>query len=131
MLMEIFTKATGKMEKPTAMESSLTPTEACMKANGSMINNMVKEQNHGISRKLNILVSSTMEKRLARVVLNLMEDTTKVNSKMENLMVKEFITFLIQVKFMMVISRRIIWMVKDLWFGQMSQDMKEISKWEK
>jgi hypothetical protein len=72
-----------------------------------------------------------MEKRLARVVLNLMEDTTKVNSKMENLMVKEFITFLIQVKFMMVISRRIIWMVKDLWFGQMSQDMKEISKWEK
>ena len=129
--MEIFTKATGKMEKPTAMESSLTPTEACTKANGSMINNTVKEQNHGISRKLNILVSSSMAKRLARVVLNSMEDTTKVNSKTENLMEKEFITFLILEKFMMVISRRIIWMGKDLWFGQMSQDMKEISKWEK
>ena len=72
-----------------------------------------------------------MAKRLAKVVLNLKEDTTKVNSKMENLMEEVFITFLIQVKFMMVISRRIIWMVKDLWFGQTSQDTKVISKWEK
>jgi|TARA_B110000305_G_C19299665_1_gene568502 hypothetical protein len=72
-----------------------------------------------------------MAKRLAKVVLNSKEDTTKVNSKMENLMEEVFITFLIQVKFMMVISRRIIWMGKDLWFGQMSLDMKEISKWEK
>ena len=72
-----------------------------------------------------------MAKRLAKVVLNSKEDTMKVNSKMENLMEEVFITFLIQVKFMMVISRRIIWMGKDLWFGQMSQDMKEISKWEK
>jgi len=72
-----------------------------------------------------------MAKKLDRVVLNSKEDTTKVNSKMENLMEKEFITFLILVKFMMVISRKIIWMGKDLWFGQMSQDMKEISKWEK
>ena len=72
-----------------------------------------------------------MEKRLVMGDLNSKEATTKVNSKMENLMAKVFITFLIQVKFMMVISRRIIWMAKDSWFGQISQDMKEISKWVK
>ena len=55
--MEIYIRATGKMEKPTATESSLILMEACMKVNGSMISNMVMEQNHGISRKSNILES--------------------------------------------------------------------------
>ena len=98
------------MEKPTAMESLLILMEACMKVNGSMTNNMVMEQNHGISKKLNILVSSSMVKRLDRVVLNSKEDTTKVISKMENLMAKEFTTFLILEKFMKVTLRKIIWM---------------------
>lgn len=34
MLMEIFTKATGKTEKPTAMEFLLTLMEACTRVNG-------------------------------------------------------------------------------------------------
>lgn len=131
MLMEISIKVTGKMERPTATESSLTQTEVCTRVNGSTINNMVKEQNPGILRRLNILDSLSMEKRQVMVDLNSKEDTTKVNSKTENSMAKVFITFLIQVKFMMVISRRIIWMAKDLWFGQISQDTKEISKWVK
>jgi len=131
MLMEISIKVTGKMERPTATESSLTLTEVCTRENGSTINNMVSEQNPGILRKLNILDSLSMEKRLVMGDLNSKEATTKVNLKMENLMAKVFITFLIQVKFMMVISRRIIWMAKDSWFGQISQDMKEISKWVK
>ena len=111
--MEIYIRATGKMEKPTATESLLILMEACMKVNGSMINNMVMEQNHGILRKLNTLETSLMVRRLGMDGLNLREDIMKVNSKMENLMVEEFITSLILVKFMMVNSRRTIWMVKD------------------
>jgi len=129
--MEIFTKATGKMEKPTATESSLTQMVACMKANGSMINNTVKEQNLGISKKLNIPESLSMAKRQDKADLNLKEDTMKVNSKMENLTVKAYITFLILERFMRVISKKIIWMGMDLWFGQMILDMKENSKWER
>lgn len=110
MLMEIYIRATGKMEKPTATESSLILMEACMKVNGSMINNMVMEQNHGISRKSNILESLSMGKRQVMAALNLKEDTTKVISRMENLTAKEFTTFLILEKFMKVTLRKIIWM---------------------
>ena len=113
MLMETSTKETGKMVKPTASASSLTLMEACTKENGSTTNNMVKEQNHGILRKSNTLETSLMVRRLGMDGLNLREDIMKVNSKMENLMVEEFITSLILVKFMMVNSRRTIWMVKD------------------
>merc|ERR1712195_463127 len=97
------------MAKPTATESSLTPTGACTKAIGLMINNMVKEQNHGISRKLNTPDSLSMAKRQVRAASNLKEDTMKVTSKMENLMVLALITFLILKKFTKVISKKIIW----------------------
>ena len=72
-----------------------------------------------------------MVRKLAMDGLSLKEDIMKVNSKMANLMVEEFITSLILVKFMMANSKRTIWMAKDLWFGQTSQDMKEILKWVK
>ena len=129
--MEIYTKATGRTAKPTATESSLTPTEVCTKAIGSMINNMAKEQNHGISRKLNTLDSLSMAKRQVRAASNLKEDTMKVTSKMENSMVLVLITFLILKKFTKVISKKIIWTEKELWFGQMALDTKVNSKWER
>ena len=52
--MEIYIKVTGKTEKPTAMEFSLIQTAVCMKEIGWMINSMVREQNHGITKKSNI-----------------------------------------------------------------------------
>ena len=51
-----------------------------------------------------------MGKKQVMVASNLKEDTTKVISKMENLMAKEFTTFLILEKFMKVTLRKIIWM---------------------
>ena len=72
-----------------------------------------------------------MAKRQDKADLNLKEDTMKVNSKMENLTVKAYITFLILERFMRVISKKIIWMGMDLWFGQMILDTKENLKWER
>ena len=51
-----------------------------------------------------------MGKKQVMVDSNLKEDTTKVISKMENLMAKVFTTFLILEKFMRVTLRKIIWM---------------------
>jgi hypothetical protein len=129
MLMVIFIKATGKMEKPTAMESSLILTVACTKVNGLTINNMAMEQNRGTTKKLNIPESSMTAKKQAKVASNSKEDTTKVISKMENLTAREFITFLILVKFTRVILRKIICMDKELWFGQMNLGIQVSSKW--
>ena len=112
--MEIYTKVTGKTEKPTAMEFSLIQTAVCMKEIGWMINNMVREQNHGITKKSNIQEISQMEKRQDRVVLSLKEVTMKENFQTVNLMEKEFTTFQILVKFMKGILKKIIWTELDL-----------------
>ena len=56
MLMVIYIRENGKMEKQMGMVFLLTPTDLCTKVNGARTSNMVRVQNHGILIRLNIQV---------------------------------------------------------------------------
>ena len=112
MLMEIFTKESGKMAKPTAMVYLLILMEVCMRESGLMISSMDMAQNHGTTKKSNTPVNLATAKRQAMAALNSKVDITKVISKTENLMEKESITFQILEKFTKVISEKTTWTAK-------------------
>ena len=88
-LMEIFIKENGPMEKQMVMEYLLIQMGLCIVDNGRMINSMAKELNHGTIIKLNLSASFKMVKKLEMENLNLLVVFTKVNLEIIIWKVKE------------------------------------------
>jgi hypothetical protein len=105
MLMEIFTKVTGRMAKLMVMVSLLILKAQCMKVNGKKINNMEWEPKPGIKDKSGILDNFKMVKKPEEEDLSSMEATMMVTLSMESSMAKENTILLILVKFMRVILK--------------------------
>jgi hypothetical protein len=105
MLMEIFTKVTGRMAKLMVMVSLLILKAQCMKGNGKKINSMEWEQKPGIKDKSGILDNFKMVKKPEEEDLSSMEATMMVTLSMESSMAKENTILLILVKFMRVILK--------------------------
>lgn len=107
--MEIFTKVNGKTVKQMDSASSWTPTEACMKVNGSMTNSMASELKAGITTKSNTLETSSKERNQDKEDLNLTVGSMKVILLMASSMETANITLLTPVSSTRVSSKTTIW----------------------
>ena len=112
-LMEIFIKENGPMEKQMVMEYLLIQMGLCIVDNGRMINSMAKELNHGTIIKLNLSASFKMVKKLEMENLNLLVVFTKEILLMDNFMELENIIFQKLENFTKVNLEIIIWKVKE------------------
>lgn len=123
--MEISIKESGRVEKLMVMEFLLIQMDPCILGNGRMINSMEKELSLGTTTKSNLSASLKMEKKQEMANLNLLEDITMVIFLMDSFMEMENIIFQKQESFMKVNLKTIIWKAKELWRGQINQNMKE------
>lgn len=123
--MEISIKESGRMEKLMVMEFLLIQMDPCILVYGRMINSMEKELSLGTIIKSNLLASLKMVKKQEMANLNLLEDITMVILLMDSFMEMENIIFQKQKSFMKVNLKTIIWKEKELWRGQINQNMKE------
>lgn len=123
--MEISIKESGRVEKLMVMEFLLIQMDPCILGNGRMINSMEKELSLGTTIKSNLSASLKMVKKQEMANLNLLEDITMVIFLMDSFMEMENIIFQKQESFMKVNLKTIIWKAKELWRGQIYQNMKE------
>lgn len=123
--MEISIKESGRVEKLMVMEFLLIQMDPCILGNGRMINSMEKELSPGTTIKSNLSASLKMVKKQEMANLNLLEDITMVIFLMDSFMEMENIIFQKQESFMKVNLKTIIWKAKELWRGQIYQNMKE------
>ena len=84
--MEIFTKASGRMDRLMVKVCSVMSKEDCTMVLGHTINNKAKELKHGIMELLDMKVTSSRAKRQARVDLNSRAVLTRETSSMVNSM---------------------------------------------
>jgi hypothetical protein len=99
--METSTKDSGRMDKLMVKVSSVMSREDFTKELGPMINNKAKVLKHGIMELLDMKVTSSRDRRQAKVDLNSRAALTKETSLMVNSMEMASTTSLNQEKFIM------------------------------
>ena len=131
MLTEIFTRENGKMVRPMVKVYLLTQMDQCTRESGSTISNTDSVLSHGSITKLNSRETSSMAKKLAKADSSSKVDFMRAISSMDSSMDSESTTSPTQVSFMRANSEITIWRERELWFGQISQGTKEISRMER
>lgn len=86
-----FTKDTGRVARQTALVCMLTNTELCTKVSGLMISIMVQAKRLGTTVQSSTQEISSMDKKQARVSLNLTTTSMRVTSLTASSMEQESI----------------------------------------